>query len=143
MIGHVRRQLAPLAADLDDAAAFRRADPFDAAARKLALVGHVEQPILEARRAQVGDEDLHGTYILDRQTTLRRRRRIRAAPCTLERLRQVSRDQAFGRTRNDVAGDQLADLRGGGGAGFDGRPHAADVAADDGGHVARRRSRSA
>ena len=59
MIGHLRRQLLPLAADLDEAAAFRRADPFDAAARKLPLVGHIEQPILEARRAEVGDEDLH------------------------------------------------------------------------------------
>ena len=40
--------------------AFGRADPLDAAARKLPLVGHVEQPILEAGRAEVGDEDLHG-----------------------------------------------------------------------------------
>ena len=49
------------------------------------------------------------------------------------RLRQVGRDQAFGGARNDVAGDQFADLVGGRGAGFDGCPHAADVAADDGG----------
>ena len=58
--GTLRRQFLPLAADLDEARAFRRADPLDAAARKLPLVGHVEQPILEARRAEVGDEDLHG-----------------------------------------------------------------------------------
>ena len=35
MVGHAQRLLLPLAADLDDAAALRRADPFDAAARKL------------------------------------------------------------------------------------------------------------
>ena len=49
----------------------------------------------------------------------------------------------FGRTRNDVAADELADLLGGLGPGFDGRAHAADVAADDGGDIARRRCRPA
>ena len=54
MVGHVRRQFASLRADLDEATAFAATDPFDAAARKLALVGHVEQPVLEARRAEIG-----------------------------------------------------------------------------------------
>jgi hypothetical protein len=38
-----------------------RSDPFDTASRehRLAAVGHVEQPELEARAAEVGDQDLH------------------------------------------------------------------------------------
>ena len=35
------------------------ADPLDAATSQDALVGHVEQAVLEARAAEVGDEDLH------------------------------------------------------------------------------------
>ena len=49
------RRMPPISTN---AAALRRTDPFDAAARKLPLVGHVEQPVLEARRAEVGHEDL-------------------------------------------------------------------------------------
>ena len=37
--------------------------------------------------------------------------------------------------RDDVGADQLADLAGGLGAGLDGRPHAADVALDQGGDI--------
>jgi hypothetical protein len=48
-----------LAAKFYKARAFGRADPLDAAARKAPLVGHVKQPILEACRAEVGDEDFH------------------------------------------------------------------------------------
>ena len=59
MVGHRRHELAARAGDLDIRTAFGRADPFGASARKLALVGHVVQPILEARRAQVGYQDLH------------------------------------------------------------------------------------
>ena len=54
VIGHARRPFRPLAADVGVGLALVGADPLNAAARKLAFVGHVEQPILEARRAQVG-----------------------------------------------------------------------------------------
>ena len=81
---------------------------------------HVEQPVLEARRTEIGYQDLHV------------RLSVESFQEVTTDLRQISLHQSFGRTRNDVAGDQFADLRGRGGAGFDGRTHAADVAADDG-----------
>ena len=40
----------------------------------------------------------------------RRRRQSRADAAAPDCLRQIRRDQAFGRARDDVAGDQLADL---------------------------------
>ena len=59
LVRHVQRMLPAVGADLDEAGALGRTDPFDPAARKLAFVGHVEQPILEARRADIGHEDFH------------------------------------------------------------------------------------
>ena len=57
-----RRQLGLFrdAAGGDVAARLVRADALDAAAAEHALVRHVEQAVLEARAAQVGNQDLHG-----------------------------------------------------------------------------------
>jgi hypothetical protein len=43
MVGDLRLQFRSRHANLDEARAFRRADPFDTAARKLLLIGHVKQ----------------------------------------------------------------------------------------------------
>jgi hypothetical protein len=55
MIARLDRGFLTLTAGLDERARRGPADPFDAAARQHALVGHVEEPIFEARAAQVGD----------------------------------------------------------------------------------------
>src|SRR5436190_21497651 len=60
MLRHLCFQLGLLSVDLDEARAFRRADSLHPAARKLPLIGHIEQPILEACRAEIGNEDFHG-----------------------------------------------------------------------------------
>jgi hypothetical protein len=49
MIGNLLCELRPPPADVDKALAGLRTDPFDSAARKLALVGHVKQPVLKTR----------------------------------------------------------------------------------------------
>ena len=59
VIRHAQRFLLPVAADFDHARAFRRTDPFDSSARKLHASGHVEQPVLETCRAEVGNQNLH------------------------------------------------------------------------------------
>src|SRR5262245_62206161 len=63
MIQNSGLQLRLLTANFDEARAFRRANPFDTTARKLPLIGHVKQPILEACRAEIGDEDFHGRRV--------------------------------------------------------------------------------
>jgi hypothetical protein len=60
MVGDAERLLVPLAADRDRRAALRGADPLDAAAGQRALAFHVDELVLEARRAEVRYEDLHG-----------------------------------------------------------------------------------
>jgi len=59
VVRHRRLQLLPLATDFDEAGAFGRANPFHSSARKLPFSVHIEQAILEAGRAEVGDEDQH------------------------------------------------------------------------------------
>ncbi len=63
MVGHAERFLLPPAANLHHAPALGRADALDSSARKLHPGGHVVQPILETRRAEVGNEDFHGTSV--------------------------------------------------------------------------------
>jgi len=63
MVGHADSLLDPLAADRGRAAALRRADPLDAAAGQLPLALHVDELVLEARRPQVRNEDLHGVLL--------------------------------------------------------------------------------
>ena len=72
MVRRRELQLAAPAADLHKPFALLGADPLDAAARQLPLVRHVEQAELEARGAEVGDEDLH-----DHVTTLPASLRVR------------------------------------------------------------------
>ena len=48
------------------------------------------------------------------------------------RLAEKSGGKSFCRTGDDVAADQVTDLGSGAGTGFDGRPYAAHIAADDG-----------
>ena len=48
-----------LPARFDEAARHRRTDAFHAAARKHLLVRHIEQAVLEAGAAQIGNKDLH------------------------------------------------------------------------------------
>jgi hypothetical protein len=59
MVGHLGRQFFAISLDLHEALAFRRADSFHAAARKLLGIGHIEQPILEACGTQIGDQNFH------------------------------------------------------------------------------------
>ena len=113
VVGDRPDQLALAPLRLDDDLGRRGADPLDRPARqdRLGRVADVEEAILEAGGAQVGDEDLH------------RRRSSRERP-----------DDGGVRAWDDVGGAELADLGGGLGAGLDGGAHAADVAADHHAH---------
>ena len=59
VVGDGQACLGALSANRDRALAFRLTDAIDPAARELAFGRHVEQPKLEARRAQIGNQDLH------------------------------------------------------------------------------------
>ena len=60
MIFGCDRRFLALIGDLDEAFRLRRTDAFDAAARQHVLAVHIEQTILEAGAAKIGDEDFHG-----------------------------------------------------------------------------------
>jgi hypothetical protein len=59
VIGHGGRHLFAMAADFDEAWTGFGTDPFDPTPSELPLVGHIEQPILKARRSEIGYENLH------------------------------------------------------------------------------------
>ena len=59
MVGDVRGEFFSPTTDLDKTLALCRTNPFDPAARKLLLIGHVKQPILEAGRSEVCHQNLH------------------------------------------------------------------------------------
>jgi hypothetical protein len=61
VIGHVLRAFLPMRSDLDEAMALRLTDAIDPTPRELRLGRQIEQSVLEARRAEVGDENFHGT----------------------------------------------------------------------------------
>src|SRR5262245_19266879 len=42
-----------------------RADPLHAASRQHPLLRHVEQPVLEASAAQIGDENFHDAFLFE------------------------------------------------------------------------------
>src|SRR5690606_28058717 len=63
MIRYRYDQLLALRANLDKASTASRTNPFHAAARQLALVGHVKQTVLKTGRTEISNEDLHGRSI--------------------------------------------------------------------------------
>ncbi len=95
---------------------------------------------LKAGRTEVGNEDFHGfsARILSaicRGLSREPAGRTPACRAPLPRRTPLGQDKprsAVGRTRNHVARNELPNLRGRRGAGFDRRPHAAHVAAHDG-----------
>jgi hypothetical protein len=60
LVGDTGDFLPPPVADLDVAGAPIGADPLDPTAGELMIGVHVEQSVLEARRTEIGYEDLHG-----------------------------------------------------------------------------------
>jgi hypothetical protein len=59
VVGNRNLQFLPTSLNLDKAGAFGRANALDTPARELSFVGHVEQPILETRRTEIGNQDFH------------------------------------------------------------------------------------
>src|SRR4029078_6567901 len=59
VIGDVLHSLFATTTDLHEAGALRLADAVDAAARQLRFCRKIEQPVLEAGRTQIGDENFH------------------------------------------------------------------------------------
>jgi hypothetical protein len=59
VIGYGSRDFLAVTADLDETRARVGTNPFDPAAGQLALVGHIEQSVLKARRSEVCYENLH------------------------------------------------------------------------------------
>ena len=86
-------------------------------------VREIEQPPLERRRAEIGDEDLH--HRVSNHSEL---------AYLLQPLAQPG--QSVVRTRNHLHADDLADLGRGGRAGVGGGFHGGDVAAEKRGDVA-------
>src|SRR4051812_43361178 len=62
MIGGGDRVFVAIARRFDKARRLRGPDAFDAAARNHALVRHIEEAVLEAGAAQVGDKNEHQSY---------------------------------------------------------------------------------
>src|SRR5579863_912918 len=84
MIGHIERSFFTMpffsrAANLHEAGAVSLADAVDAAAGQLRLCGKIEQPVLEAGRTEVGDEDFHVHFLKKASSTPFSRRAMTCA----------------------------------------------------------------